>query len=160
MFRSATTGRFRLTADPVRFLVASAAAVLAGAPAAYATGMPQLQFGNPLTTGQLFWGAVIFLLLYLILSRSALPRVGQVLAARQTRIEEAARRTAEMNTRLEARIAAAEQEVAAARDAAMRSLRPVAETTARDLVERLTGAAADDAVVAAKVDGVLAARAA
>ncbi len=64
----------------------SVLATTAAAPA-LAAGMPQLQFNNPLTTGQVFWGAVIFLLLYLVLSRSALPRVGAVLAERRARIE-------------------------------------------------------------------------
>ena len=64
----------------------SALATVATAPA-FAAGMPQLQFNNPLTTGQVFWGAIIFLLLYLVLSRSALPRVGAVLAERRHRIE-------------------------------------------------------------------------
>ncbi len=171
---------------------------------AHAAGMPQLQFNNPLTTGQVFWGAVIFLLLYLVLSRSALPRVGAVLAERRSRIEgdldaakaargeadgavaelrrarrdasaeannivdavvaeareQAAAANREMNQRLEAEIARAEQAVAAARDAAMGALRGVATDTARTLVERLTGTAADDALLASKVDTALAARAA
>lgn len=68
---------------------------------AAAAGMPQLQFNNPLTLGQVFWGAIIFLVLYLLLSRSALPRVASVLAERRGRIEgdldaaEAARREAD-----------------------------------------------------------------
>lgn len=31
------------------------------APGAYAAGMPQLDFHNPLVTGQVIWGGVIFL---------------------------------------------------------------------------------------------------
>ncbi len=42
----------------------------------------------------------------------------------------------------------------------MGALRGVAADTARTLVERLTGASADDALLASKVDAVLAARAA
>ena len=169
---------------------------------AFAAGMPQLQFNNPLTTGQVFWGAVIFLLLYLVLSRSALPRVGAVLAERHSRIEgdldaaklarnqadssidelrrarcaasaeaaglvetvvaeareQAALQAREMNARLEAEIARAEESVAASRQAALGSLRLVAADTAQLLVERLTGAAADHALVERKVDAALAAR--
>jgi len=56
---------------------------LAFAPAtAFAGGMPQLDFANPLLTSQVVWGALIFTVLYLALSWYALPKVGQVLAAR------------------------------------------------------------------------------
>jgi len=169
---------------------------------ASAAGMPQLQFNNPLTLGQVFWGAIIFLVLYLLLSRSALPRVASVLAERRGRIEgdldaakaarreadtaigelrlarrqasaeatgivdkvvadareQAAIRTREMNQRLEAEIAQAELAVSAARQTALGSLRVIASDTAQLLVERLTGGAADHALVQAKVDTALAAR--
>jgi F-type H+-transporting ATPase subunit b len=44
--------------------------------------MPQLDFGNPLTQAQVVWLALIFLALYLVLSRWALPQVGAVLEQR------------------------------------------------------------------------------
>lgn len=56
------------------------------APGAYAAGMPQLDFHNPLVTGQVIWGGVIFLGFYLVLSRVMLPRVGRVLEDRSNRI--------------------------------------------------------------------------
>ena len=74
-------------AGGVRIVALSGLALAAAGGEASAAGMPQLQFGNPLTTGQLFWGAVIFLVLYLLLSRSALPRVASVLDERRRRIE-------------------------------------------------------------------------
>jgi F-type H+-transporting ATPase subunit b len=49
-------------------------------------GMPQLNFKTPLTVSQVVWGAIIFVLLYLLLSRWALPKVGSVLVDRRTRI--------------------------------------------------------------------------
>jgi F-type H+-transporting ATPase subunit b len=49
---------------------------------AHAAGMPQLDFANPLTTAQVVWGAIIFLALYLLLSRWALPKATTVLKAR------------------------------------------------------------------------------
>ena len=49
-------------------------------------GMPQLDFANPLTIGQVVWLAIIFFTLYLLLSRWALPQVGAVLEARAARI--------------------------------------------------------------------------
>jgi len=73
-------------AVPTKPVVLAAAILLAASPAALAAGMPQLDFANPLTTWQVVWGALVFLLLYLLLSRSALPRVGAVLANREQRI--------------------------------------------------------------------------
>jgi F-type H+-transporting ATPase subunit b len=54
--------------------------------AAMAEGMPQLNFTNPLTLRQLAWGAVIFLLFYILASRSALPAVASVLQDRASHI--------------------------------------------------------------------------
>ncbi|GBQ82944.1 hypothetical protein C0V97_13060 [Asaia sp. W19] len=54
---------------------------------AWAVGMPQLDFSNPLLIGQVVWGAVIFAVFYVILSRSALPRIEGVLTHRRNRIE-------------------------------------------------------------------------
>ena len=49
-------------------------------------GMPQLDFSNPLTISQVVWLAIIFLTLYLLLSKWALPQVAEVLDARAGRI--------------------------------------------------------------------------
>ncbi|MCX5614479.1 F0F1 ATP synthase subunit B family protein [Bombella saccharophila] len=70
-----------------RFLL-SAAAPLAALPGrAVAEGMPQLHFNDPYVQGQVVWGAIIFFIFYLLLSRSALPRVANVLKARDQRIK-------------------------------------------------------------------------
>ncbi len=53
---------------------------------AFAKGMPQIDFANPLTTSQVVWGAIIFIVLYLLLSRWALPEVATVLQHRAERI--------------------------------------------------------------------------
>ena len=45
-------------------------------------GMPQLNFATPLTTSQVVWLAIIFVALYLLLSRWALPQVNEVLQMR------------------------------------------------------------------------------
>jgi F-type H+-transporting ATPase subunit b len=57
------------------------------APAAVrAEGMPQLDFANPLTTSQVVWGAIIFVVLYLVLARFGLPLVGEVIEERARHI--------------------------------------------------------------------------
>jgi len=53
---------------------------------AWAEGMPQLDFANPLTISQVVWGAVIFFALYMVLSRLALPKVGEVIEERARHI--------------------------------------------------------------------------
>ena len=53
---------------------------------AMAEGLPQLDFANKLTTYQVVWGAVIFVILYILASRTALPKVEQVLEERAKRI--------------------------------------------------------------------------
>lgn len=61
--------------------LAGAAAGLAPA-TALANGMPQLDFANPLTLDQIWWGAVIFVVFLLLSWRWGLPRVGSVLEER------------------------------------------------------------------------------
>src|SRR3954467_6252899 len=54
--------------------------------AAMAEGMPQLDFKNPLTISQVVWGAIICGVLYVLASRVALRKVGEVLEERASRI--------------------------------------------------------------------------
>jgi F-type H+-transporting ATPase subunit b len=54
--------------------------------AAMAEGMPQLDFKTPLTFSQVVWGAIIFVALYFLLSRSSLPLVASVLDERAAHI--------------------------------------------------------------------------
>lgn len=97
--------------------------------AARAEGMPQLDFANPLTISQVVWGAIIFIVLYILLSRFALPRVGEVIEQRakhiasdletaqasKARADEAAKQVAEATARARAEAQAA---INAALDAA------------------------------------------
>ena len=83
--------------------------------AARAEGMPQLDFSTPLTLSQVVWGAIIFAVLYVMLSRSGLPLVASVLEERAVKIakdlDEA--RTAKVSA--DAGMAEAEQATAKAR---------------------------------------------
>ena len=49
---------------------------------AMAEGMPQLDFKNPLTLDQVGWGAVIFVIFFLLCWKWGLPQVGRVLDQR------------------------------------------------------------------------------
>ena len=62
--------------------------VVAMPTAAMAEGMPQLDFSNPLLTSQVVWGAIIFVVLYIMLARGGLPRVASVLEERAAKIAE------------------------------------------------------------------------
>jgi F-type H+-transporting ATPase subunit b len=68
-----------------RFSIALAAC-LTSSQAALAETMPQLDFGNPrnghLLVAQVVWGALIFAVFYLLVSRWGLPKVGAVLTMR------------------------------------------------------------------------------
>ncbi len=63
------------------------AALPVSAGVALAQGMPQLAFGNPLLLSQVVWLALIFLALYLLLARWALPQVSSVLQHREATIQ-------------------------------------------------------------------------
>ena len=75
--------RLRRTARLVAWVTGVASAVPG---AARADTLPQMDFANVLTTYQVLWGAVIFLILYILASRTALPKVAAVLEARAERI--------------------------------------------------------------------------
>jgi F-type H+-transporting ATPase subunit b len=72
---------------PIAFLFGVTAA-LAAASAQAGEGMPQLDFSSPLMRAQIVWLAIIFAVLYVLLSRWALPKVGSVLEMRAARIAE------------------------------------------------------------------------
>lgn len=93
MFRPARTALGR--AAHAAFLAGTSLAATALTSSAWAVapagekkgGMPQLDFANPLTISQVVWLAIIFFVLYLLLSRWALPQVGEVLEMRANRIQ-------------------------------------------------------------------------
>ena len=67
-------------------LILASAALLLSAAGPEKEGMPQLNFASPLTISQVVWGAIIFVLLYLLLSRWALPKVAVVVEARHATV--------------------------------------------------------------------------
>ena len=83
--------------------------------AAMAKGMPQLDFANPLTLRQLVWGAVIFIVFYLLASRSALPRVASVLEQRARHISRDLESAQQAKTQSDAAVAEVTAAIAGAR---------------------------------------------
>lgn len=85
---------------------------------AMAEGLPQLDFKDPLTTSQVVWLAVIFGFLYVLLSRWALPKVEDVLAARATSIAADLDRARDAKAKSDAAVAAMNEATREARTAA------------------------------------------
>jgi len=83
--------------------------------------MPQLDFST--FPSQLFWLAVIFVLLYLLMSWVALPRVSAMIVARRARIEGDLERATQMKAEAEAVMAAYERSLADARAQAQATLK-------------------------------------
>jgi F-type H+-transporting ATPase subunit b len=73
----------------MRALILASSALLLSAAGPAEKGMPQLDFANPLTVSQVVWGAIIFVLLYVLLSRWALPKVATVVDARHASVANA-----------------------------------------------------------------------
>jgi F-type H+-transporting ATPase subunit b len=91
MFYLKQAGRVRhsamkLSGRILSFVSAGFCAALILPAAAMAEGMPQLDFKTPLTVSQVVWGSIIFVVLYIMLSRTALPLVGSVLEERAATI--------------------------------------------------------------------------
>lgn len=120
------------------------AGIIAAPMAAMADGLPQLDFGNKLTTYQVVWGVVIFAILYVLASRTALPQVEAVLEERAKRIAGDLDSAKDAKVRAEAGMQAAAAATAKARseaqaaiNAALESSKQAAATQAAALNERL-----------------------
>jgi F-type H+-transporting ATPase subunit b len=83
--------------------------------AAQAEGMPQLDFSTPLTVSQVVWGAIIFAVLYIMLSRTGLPLVGSVLEERASKIAKDLEEARAAKASADAGMTEAEQATAKAR---------------------------------------------
>ncbi len=135
------------------WLLLASHAAMAAEEAPKQEGMPQLNFANPLTTAQVVWLAIIFAVLYLLLSRWALPQVAEVLEFRAASIGrdlEAARTAkaeadaaiAELTAATRSAQAAAQSEIANAVDAAHRAAAAQAAELNAKLEAQLAGAEA------------------
>jgi|SRR6185437_4413217 len=101
--------------------------------------MPQLDIATYLP--QLFWLAVTFIALYLLMTWIGLPRIGGVIAQRRSRIEGDLEKAAQMRTEAEAVIAAYERALAEARAEAQQTLKETTERLNAQAAQRLNQAA-------------------
>jgi F-type H+-transporting ATPase subunit b len=101
--------------------------------------MPQLDLST--FPSQIFWLAVIFVLLYLLMARLALPRVAAMIDARKTRIDGDLERAAQMKAEAEAVIAAYERSLADARAQAQATLKDAMDRFVAEAAERQRKAA-------------------
>ncbi len=134
--------------------------------AASAQGMPQLNFSTPLTISQVVWGAIIFVVLYLLLSRQGLPLVASVLEERAGHIGRDLEGAREAKSRADAGLAEAAEATAKARaeaqaaisaslDEAKKAVAAQSETLNARLEARLQDAEAQIAQARAAAMGAL-----
>ena len=124
---------------PLRRVIPFATGLLMLPAAAMAEGMPQMDFKNPLTTSQVVWGAIIFIVLYIVASKFALPKVGAVLEERAAHI--ANDLEAAQGSKLKADAGMAEAAAAIAK------ARAEAQTAINAALDAAKGAAAEQSAV-------------
>jgi F-type H+-transporting ATPase subunit b len=110
--------------------------------------MPQLDMST--FASQLFWLAIIFVALYIVMKSVALPQVGRAIEARRQHREDDLGQAARMKTQAEAVLDAYEKTLSSARAEAQATLRETSERMTAEAAERqrqlaaaLTGQIAD-----------------
>jgi F-type H+-transporting ATPase subunit b len=111
-----------------------AMALVSGSAAAAEHGMPQLDFST--FTPQLFWLAIWFVILYLLMAKLALPRVNKVMEARRQRREGDLARATQLRADAEAASAAYQSALAEARAQAQSTIKETSDRLAADAAER------------------------
>ena len=106
-------------------------------------GLPQFDVQH--WPGQIVWLLILFALLYFLLSRVFLPRVGGAIRAREATISDAVAEARRVQTEAEAQTAAAQAELAAARAASQKT---AADAKARAQAAAASRQAAEEAKLA------------
>src|SRR6185312_15412798 len=96
--------------------------------------MPQLEVSTFLP--QLVWLAITFCLLYLLMARIGLPRVGGIIEARRRRIDDDLARAAQLKSEAEGVMAAYQQALATARAEAQAAVKQTTDRLAAEAAER------------------------
>ena len=113
---------------------------VSGSAAAAEHGMPQLDIST--FAPQLFWLAIWFVVLYLLMAKLALPRVDRVMEARRQRREGDLARAAQLKADAEAANAAYQRALAEARAQAQATIKETADRLAAEAAERQRALAA------------------
>jgi F-type H+-transporting ATPase subunit b len=92
--------------------------------------MPQFDFAT--FPSQIFWLIVCFGALYFLLTRTALPKIGAVLEARQRKIDDDLERATELEMQAKEAMAAYEAELDAAREQAHTAIREASDAMAAE----------------------------
>jgi F-type H+-transporting ATPase subunit b len=132
----------------IRFLVAPARALpvlamlvlLSGGAAAAQKGMPQLHV--PDFTPQLFWLAVWFVILYVLMTKVGLPRIVVAIDARRQRRDDDLARATQLKSEAEAASAAFQRTMSEARAEAQAVLKQTSDRLAAEAAERQRALAA------------------
>lgn len=96
--------------------------------------MPQLDVAT--FAPQLFWLAISFMVLYLLMAKLGLPQVSAAIQARRSRLDDDLARAAQMKAEAEAVMAAYEQSLATARAQAQTSIKETTDRLAAEAAER------------------------
>jgi F-type H+-transporting ATPase subunit b len=96
--------------------------------------MPQLDASTFIP--QLFWLAVTFVALYIVMKAVALPQVGRAIEARRNRLDSDLARAQQLKAEAEVVLAAYQQELANARAQAQQTMRETAGRLAAEAAER------------------------
>jgi F-type H+-transporting ATPase subunit b len=97
-------------------------------------GMPQLKVST--FPSQLFWLAVTFIILYVLMKWLALPKVEAAIAARRNRLDDDLARAEALRSEAEAVLAAYQKALAEARANAQAQMREINERLAAEAAER------------------------
>jgi len=133
-----------MRATSVALTCASFAAVVLATGSALAAGgeggakLPQLDFNT--FAGQIFWLVISFIVLYVLVSRVAVPRISEVLEERQERIADDLDKAETLKKEAEQVRAEYEKALAEARDKAHAATREAQDAAAKSAAEAETAA--------------------
>jgi len=96
--------------------------------------MPQLEVST--FVPQLVWLAITFVILYFLMARMGLPRVGGLIEARRRRVDDDLARAAHLKSEAEAVLAAYQETLAKARTEAQAAVKETTDRMAAEAAER------------------------
>lgn len=107
--------------------------VIAASPAA-AAGLPQLDVTT--FSSQVVWLVITFVILYVLMAKIALPRIGEVLEERQNKIDDNLAKAEELKSQADAASQAYETSLSTARTKAQTAIREVKEKAVAEAAAR------------------------